>query len=73
MNIELACTKDKNADVEFYLEKDNGRIYLRARKPNSYAFYILSVNSEGVLERYTGIESLGFQIDQKGKIKVIDA
>jgi hypothetical protein len=73
MKLALACEHDPTADVEFYLENSHGTIQLKGRKLNSCPYYILGIAPEGSLHRYHCIDSLGFKVDKKGKIKISDS
>jgi hypothetical protein len=77
MNIQLACIKNKGADVSVWLEATSYGITLKAKKgsdEDENVWMLLSIGKTGFIKRHTSISStLGIPLDSKGRIKVSKA
>lgn len=74
MKLALACANDPTADVEFYLEQQGSTIQVRGRKPNTNnPYYVVGFMPDGTLETYNYVSPLGFQVNEKGCIKISNA
>lgn len=68
MKLDIACTPSPDSDLLCWLEKQGKLLVLKAKKPDGFPSYILSITDEGKLIRYHHIGLTGLAIDGKGAI-----
>lgn len=73
MKISMACSGDKDADVEVWLEDfyGDGIAMMARKKGQTQSWYIVQLHKDGNLRRFTSVpKSLGLELEGDSVVKV---